>query len=152
LLLRFTLLTFQLAPMINGDATRQGVLSQMLAAISNERETGAVAGCIAAWEQLIEQLSPLIGEVGLCALFARARHLANPAIHPTPTSGEMRSSAILVEQLEAQLGSMDEAAALAYNAVLLDTFTKLLSGLIGEALTARLLNTAWAARPDGKRT
>ena len=138
--------------MINGDATRQGVLSQMLAAISNEPESGPVAASVSAWEQLIEKLSPLIGEVGLCALFARARHLASPGSHPDPASGEMRSSALLIEQLESHLGAMEEAAALAYNAVLLDTFTKLLSGLIGEALTARLLNTAWAQRPDGKRT
>lgn len=136
--------------MNNGDPMRQGILYDLLAAVSNESDAGQVASGIQAWELLIEQLSPLIGEVGLCALFARARHLASPRRFPLPSSSDMRSSAILLEQLESQLAEMDPAASLAFNTVLLETFVKLLSSLIGEALTARLLNTAWAARPGGK--
>ena len=136
--------------MNNGDPMRQGILYDLLAAVSNERDADPVASGIQAWELLIEQLSPLIGEVGLCALFARARHLASPRRFPLPSSSDMRSSAILLEQLESQLAEMDPAASLAFNTVLLETFVKLLSSLIGEALTARLLNTAWAARPGGK--
>lgn len=136
--------------MNNGDPMRQGILYDLLAAVSNESDADPVASGIQAWELLIEQLSPLIGEVGLCALFARARHLASPRRFPLPSSSDMRSSAILLEQLESQLAEMDPAASLAFNTVLLETFVKLLSSLIGEALTARLLNTAWAARPGGK--
>lgn len=62
----------------------------------------------------------------------------------------MRSSAVLLEQLDGYLSGLDPGARLAYNRALLETFIKLLSGLIGEALTTRLLNKAWAARPHGK--
>lgn len=131
---------------------RQGILYEVLTALSKDSEPDPVAAGIPAWEQLIEQLSPLIGEMGLCALFARARHLASPQRFPLPSSSDMRSSAVLLEQLENQLSEMDPAASLAFNTVLLETFVKLLAGLIGEALTARLLNTAWAARPQGKQS
>jgi len=137
--------------MTNGDPMRQGILHDVLAALSKDSVPDPRLQGIPAWEQLIEQLSPLIGEVGLCALFARARHLTSPQRFPLPSSSDMRSSAILLEQLENQLSEMDPAASAAFNTVLLETFVKLLSGLIGEALTARLLNTAWAARPDGNQ-
>lgn len=61
----------------------------------------------------------------------------------------MRTCAILLEQLDGQLSGLEPAARLALNRALLDTFIRLLSGLIGEALTTRILNTAWAARPQG---
>lgn len=136
--------------MNNGDPMRQGILYDLLAAVSNDGDADPVADGIRAWELLIVQLSPVVGEVGLCALFARARHLASPLRFPLPSSSDMRSSAVLLEQLESQLAEMDPAASLAFNTVLLETFVKLLSSLIGEALTARLLNTAWVARPGGK--
>lgn len=136
--------------MNNGDPMKQGILYDLLAAVSNDGDAAPVAGGIRAWELLIEQLSPVVGEIGLCALFARARHMASPQRFPLPSSSDMRSSAILLEQLESQLAEMDPAASLAFNTVLLETFVKLLSSLIGEALTARLLNTAWAVRPGGK--
>lgn len=136
--------------MNNGDQLRQGIFYKVLAALSTDSKPDTAADPLPAWERLIEQLSPLIGEVGLCALFARARHLTSPQAFPQPSSSDMRSSAILLEQLERQLADMDPAARADFNMALLDTFIKLLSGLIGEALTTRLLNTAWAARPDGK--
>ncbi len=127
-----------------------GTLRDLFAALFSDPAPDSLALEISAWERLIEQLSPLIGEVGLCALFARARHVASPQRFPQPSGGDMRSSAILLEQLESHLAEMDPASRHAVNTQLLETFVKLLSGLIGEALTARILNTAWAARPDGK--
>lgn len=135
--------------MNNGDTMRQGVLYDVLAALSSECEPDPVAQGVPAWELLIEQLSPLIGESGLCALFARARHLTSPQSFPHPVHSEMRTCALLLEQLDGQLSGLEPAARLVLNRALLDTFIRLLSGLIGEALTTRLLNTAWAARPQG---
>lgn len=135
--------------MNNGDTVRQGVLYDVLAALSSEREPDPVALGVPAWALLVEQLSPLLGESGLCVLFARARHLTSPQHFPYPVNSDMRTCAALLEQLDEQLSGLDPAARLALNRALLDTFIRLLSGLIGEALTTRLLNTAWAARPQG---
>lgn len=138
--------------MKTGDATRLEMIDEVLAAHAGNSATGPGAGGTDPWERLVAQLSPLIGEVGLCALFARARHLSSPERHPYAANAELRSSKILLETLAAQLQTMEPAQARAYNAALLATFTRLLAGLIGEALTARLLNTAWAERPDRKTT
>ncbi len=138
--------------MTNGNALRQEMIVNVLAAHNNDSDTGLSAGGIVAWERLIEQLSPLIGETGLCALYARASHIASGQRHAHPAGGELRSSALLLEALSAQLSAMDSGAAHVFNTALLETFTRLLAGLIGEALTARLLKTAWAEWPDGKQS
>lgn len=104
-----------------------------------------------AWEQLAAHLSSLIGEAGFCALYARSLAVAQAPEALVRSSASLRSIDSLVAQLRAGLAVMEPAQACAVNATVLDTFTKLLSGLIGDGLTARLLNTAWAARSEGTR-
>lgn len=134
--------------MENSDATRQNLIVQILAAVPEINETDPTVRGIRAWEQLVAHLQPLIGEAGLCALYARTLRLASPDDAHTAAPLALRSSTVLLEGLQLQLGAMAPESAAAFNAALLDTFTKLLSGLIGEGLTTRLLNTAWADRPE----
>lgn len=102
------------------------------------------------WRRLACQLSPLIGESGFCALFMRATRLLASQFDEF-SSGQ---SCKLIEHALAALGerldAMDTLAAQAGNAALLNTFTKLLSDLIGEALTTRLLASA-ANGDDGQK-
>jgi hypothetical protein len=108
------------------------------AAVDNEGEAR-----VHPWRQLFAHLSPLIGESGLAALYRRTVRLVEtqydwlaPA-HASSTADE------LLVALRAQLASVELVLARDANAALLTIFTKLLSGLIGEALTIRLLHSAW---------
>jgi hypothetical protein len=94
------------------------------------------------WLRLGEQLVPLIGETGFCALFVRAARLAGPGSGWLATDQSCRSVKQLFAGLAASLASLDKAAAAAANTALLNTFIKLLSALIGEALTTRLLSAS----------
>jgi hypothetical protein len=99
------------------------------------------------WRRLLQHLSPLIGDSGFSALHGRALRLRGadypwlgmppPALH----------SATLLEAMQKDLDQQAPDIAHAANEALLATFTELLSGLIGEALTIRLLAAAWNAGP-----
>lgn len=96
------------------------------------------------WHRLADQLSPLIGESGFCALYGRAARLAAPAygwLLPSPTGKSIEST---LQVLAARLAAVPGAEAGQANVVLLSTFTRLLAGLIGEALTTQLLAAAGA--------
>jgi hypothetical protein len=135
---------------INDDKRLQ-LIREVLAPSDGIRNADALAHAMRAWQRLAAHLCPLIGEAGFCALYGRAVRLtcANEDWPPIPHG--VRSIDTLFSTLEESLAT-HPVQACAANLALLETFTKLLSGLIGEALTARLLNTAWAERPDGKRT
>lgn len=129
---------------------RQRVVSDVLQRGGGAPEQALAEGMLA-WEQLAAHLSSLIGEAGFCALYARALAVAGAPEALVRSSASLRSIDSLVAQLREGLAVLDPAQACAVNAAVLDTFTKLLSGLIGEGLTARLLNTAWAARSEGNQ-
>jgi hypothetical protein len=101
------------------------------------------------WLLISEQLVALIGESGFCALFGRA--LRTMAVRYEWLSVEVTRKSIdgLLSALERDLESIDSGVAAIANAELLNTFTRQLSTLIGEALTARLLAQATASEQDG---
>lgn len=102
------------------------------------------------WEQLAAHLSPLIGPAGFCALYARAQRVALPADQCMDIRPSLRSPELLVGQMRAHMAALDPAAAISADRAVLDTFTRLLSGLIGARLTERLQESAWAQGPEGK--
>ncbi|MDM5177407.1 hypothetical protein PO883_09415 [Massilia sp. DJPM01] len=137
--------------METSDVMRQKLIDEVLAA-SPDGECAARAAALNAWERLMTHLTPLIGEAALCAMYARARHLTFPDSLPSPVLRELRSAALLLDQLGTQLGAMEPQAADAFHRAMLESYTRLLAGLIGEALTVRLMNTAWTERSGGKST
>jgi hypothetical protein len=137
--------------MEKNDDKRQQIIRAVLALSDGSQDGDALAHAMHAWQRLAAHLCPLIGEAGFCALYGRAVRLTSGNEDWPPIPHGVRSIDILFATLEENLAT-HPAQAGAANLALLETFTKLLSGLIGEALTARLLNTAWAERPDGKRT
>lgn len=134
------------------DDKRQQLISEVLAQTAGPHQADVLAQAMNAWQRLAAHLSPLIGEAGVCALYGRSVRLAAQDAHWPATSYGVRSMATLLDTLGDDLAALDADAAHAANAALLDTFTKLLEGLIGAALTTRLMNTAWADAPDRKST
>jgi hypothetical protein len=101
------------------------------------------------WRRISGQLVTLIGESGFCALFGRA--LRTMAVRYDWLSVDATRKTIdgLLGALERDLAGVDRTVAGIANAELLNTFTRQLSSLIGEALTARLLEQAAASEQDG---
>lgn len=130
------------------SATRRQVIQRLL---SDKAGPGATPHAIAeaavhTWTQAQTVLAQLIGENGVQALYARSLHLTQatypwlatveaPAPGPAPLS-DLKSS------LERRSASDAAEASSAF----LAGFETLLISLIGEALSTRLLNSAW---PDG---
>ena len=97
------------------------------------------------WRRIAQQLSPLIGESGFCALFGRTIHVMGPQHSWLALQQPCRSPEQLFGLLEERMAQVDAARAMAANTLLLQTFTQLLATLIGEALTRRLFASATAS-------
>ncbi|MDB5791518.1 MAG: hypothetical protein JWQ80_1542 [Massilia sp.] len=103
---------------------------------------GGAASLVQPWLRLSEQLTPLIGESGFCALFGRALRLSVPCFEGLSTCDSARPVADLFMSLTRTLNEIGPGQAGAANGALLETFTTLLGTLIGEALTKQLLHVA----------
>jgi hypothetical protein len=108
------------------------------------------AALVEPWLLLSEQLTPLVGESGFCALFGRALRLSTPRFERLGTCDSARPMADLLMSLTRTLNEIGPGQAGAANGALLDTFTTLLGSLIGEALTKQLLHVAQAGA-DGQK-
>jgi hypothetical protein len=103
---------------------------------------GEPAGLLQPWRRIGGLLAALIGESGFCVLFGRALRTVAARHAWLGPHGERNSIAALLRAYETDLAGADPAQAAAANAALLDTFTRQLSALIGDTLTARLLADA----------
>lgn len=113
------------------------------------RDADAASVAIAArrrFEELAGVLTPLVGQVGIDALAARALHLAQREYpwlgktrNPEQVEGRLIGVSVSLEHQEPGLATEAAAAVLAQ-------FTALLVTMIGEPLTVRLMRQAW---PDG---
>ena len=112
-------------------------------------QAGSSVDRLRLWRRISGQLVALIGESGFCALFGRA--LRTMAVRYEWLSVDVTRKSIdgLLAALARDLAGAERAVADIANAELLNTFTRQLSTLIGEALTARLLAHATALEQDG---
>jgi hypothetical protein len=136
--------------MNNNDDKRQRLLLDIMTNNGATRLPESTDELLQPWRRLSGHLSPLIGESGFCALYARATRLLATQFDWMATGQSVSSIERVLAVLGERLDSMDTLAAQAGNAALLNTFTKLLSDLIGEALTTRLLASA-ANRGEGQK-
>jgi hypothetical protein len=138
---------------IQDDHLRQ-LIDSALAIHAGASQDIVVEQALQKWEQLARHLSPLIGEAGFCALYGRALRLTSqrdcqPAA--AASSGALAGSiSQLLTSLKQTLTAAGPDNAGNANAALLATFTRLLSTLIGEAMTIRLMNAAWHEEPQQK--
>jgi hypothetical protein len=102
----------------------------------------ADAGC-SIWQRITIKLSPIVGRLGVAALYKRSLHLTrtnHPALSAVQDDfGELGD----FESLREALSSQSSASAAAANTALLVTFYDLLSSLIGGSLTERLLESVF---------
>jgi len=109
---------------------------------ADETNSTGTAALVEPWLLLSEQLTPLIGESGFCALFGRALRLSTVRFERLGSCDSARPVADLLMSLTRTLNEIGPEHAAQANGVLLDTFTTLLGKLIGEALTQQLLHVA----------
>jgi len=134
---------------MQADARRLPAKFETLAAQGADAEMVAAAA-LADWHKVETQLSPIIGKVGMSALFKRSIHLGSgsfPWLSAAFDNGGPDAAALTaLHDLLLKQSAVDAAAA---NAVVLQTFSDLLYSLIGGALTARIMEPAARARPGG---
>jgi hypothetical protein len=95
------------------------------------------------WHSLALHLSPLIGESGFAALYGRTGRLLAQQHGWLTVSPSSQQLDALFRTLKEDLARAEPAQAALANEALLMTFTRLLSDLIGAALTTRLIDSAW---------
>ena len=115
------------------------------------RRAGSGAGAPAvaaaarrAFDDLAAVLAPLISQVGVDALLARALHVTRRD-YPSDQAAEEQATEPFA-QVSLWLEQQDPTDATEAAAALFATFAALLTTLIGEPLTTRHLRKAW---PDG---
>ena len=94
-------------------------------------------------EHFAHQLTPLIGDAGVAAIYARSLHLAQrqfPELAPVRPSDQ---GAGPWARLQSSLEEQEPAAATEVAVAVLATASELLASFIGESLTTRLLREAW---------
>lgn len=130
---------------MTGNYKRQPVFRRML---TREAGSGADSSAVAAaarrlCEQFARQLTPLLGEAGVAAVYTRSLHLARrqfpeyaPGHEPDRDESPLTRAQRFLERQESPVAP--EAAA-----AMLTTVGELLASFIGESLTTHLLREAW---------
>jgi hypothetical protein len=124
---------------------RERVFRRMLA---REAGTNANASAVAAaarrlYEQLGQQLTPLVGGAGAAAIFARSLHLTHrrlPGLAPVRVPDEVQEPLARAQRF---LESQESAAATQAAIAVLMMVCELLESFIGSALTTGLLRRVW---------
>jgi hypothetical protein len=126
-----------------------------LAAINADAERVAEVAA-STWREIYAVLSPVIGPGGVAALYQRAQHLIRG---PYPWLATVREDPLLPGEfaaLQRVLSQQTSAQIAAANGALLQSFSDLLTNLIGVSLTERLLRSvrnlpAAAGRPNSSK-
>jgi hypothetical protein len=111
---------------------------------------GAAVDRLRPWRRISGQLVVLIGESGFCASFGRALRTLATRYEWLSVDPARKSIDGLLSALERDMASVESTTADIAGRELLETFTRQLASLIGEALTSRLLEQATALEQIGK--
>lgn len=128
--------------MDNHDDQRHQLLVALVTSCSPASQRDGNEHLLQPWRRLARHLSPLIGESGFCALYGRASRLVQPEHTWLAAPATFKSVDGMILALGDTFATVGAATAHAANAALLNQFTQLLSDLIGDALTNRLLHSA----------
>ena len=111
--------------------------------------TQIAAAVVAVWREMEAALTPIVGTLGVAALYKRSLHLTSAA-HPWLASTRQGMHVnIDLAALEALLVRQRGAAAAAGGGAFLQNFHDLLGSLVGASLTDRLLRCVWANTSSG---
>lgn|SRR5690348_5220361 len=131
------------------DFNSGSVVGQSNAKAMNAAQAADLA--VATWRKIDDALWPIIGHVGMAALFKRSLYLARaeqPALTAMADAEIAPGDFTLLREVLAQQSGVD--AAVAVQGVLLKIFLDLLTSLIGAALTERLLRSVWNKPSSGE--
>jgi hypothetical protein len=129
--------------MPNSEDKRQLMILAVLATPAGDASARGDASPLWAWERLAMHLTPLIGEAGFIALYSRALRLAAPGFQWLTVKQAPQTIDALFRTLGDDFFSVESPAAAQANQALLGRLTALLSALIGDLLTMRILESAW---------
>lgn len=104
------------------------------------------AGAVLTWRHVADALVPVIGELGVLALYDRSLRLAGvefPWLLTVAKAPQIASSLDQLRQCLAAKEADDAAAVAAATSTHLCLFADLLAGLIGPSLSERLLRPVW---------
>jgi hypothetical protein len=122
-----------------------GIAAYLARTAGTAADSGQLAETVAATCLAIDEaLSPIIGHRGVAALYRRSVHLASQTYPWLADAHQGAPLALEVAPLSAVLARRTSADAIAGGTLLLQTFHKLLTTLIGPSLTERLLRSVWA--------
>jgi hypothetical protein len=99
------------------------------------------------WRLVVAELTPVIGARTLDVLYSRALHQTSSVFPWLSVAVDRGGSASPLPSLMACLARQHSAAATEASFMLLSTFSDLLTLLIGESLTVRLLAPVWVGPP-----
>lgn len=97
------------------------------------------------WSQIAERLAPVIGTKGVDVLLNRSLHLTSVAFPCLATVGNREDGVDQIAGLRARLAGCNPDITAEASYALLANFTELLTTLIGEPLTWRLLSPVWSS-------
>ena len=106
----------------------------------NPDRTPSTEAVIALWSEIAAVLAPVIGTLGMAALFRRALSLSLPDAPSLGIALTAQSGTDDFAGFREALSSLPHTEVARTNDVLLHRFCVLLATLIGDALTERLLN------------
>jgi hypothetical protein len=128
-----------------GNPLRESIRTALAQPAGLPGADATVEATAVTWRLVAAQLAPIIGARGFEVLLGRALHIAGTTF-PWLVAGANRDGATSpLPSLEGCLARQDPAAAAEASYTLLLTFTELLTTLIGESLTTRLLAPVWAS-------
>ncbi len=126
---------------IDPEMRREAICGTLAHRAGAAPDAGAVAqATVEIWQQMAQCLAPVIGARGVDALFGRSLLLAGKNYPWLAVAGIRGGSDTALVELRSCIESREPAVAVDAGCNLLSVFTVLLAGLIGDALTGRLLD------------
>ena len=110
------------------------------------QHTGKVAdAAMGLWAQVATQIISIVGEGGFDSLYARSVFLTQSTFPWLAANSASLQADHRFAHLKMSLEGQTPALARDANSLLLITFTDILASLVGEPLTARILDSAWGS-------
>lgn len=126
------------------DSRRKAIRRTLEGRAGGAPDADAVAAAtVDTWHQMADRLVPVIGARGVDVLFSRSLYLTSAAFPWLANAGDHGDSVAQLASLKARLAGREPDASAEASCALLVTFTELLTTLIGESLTGRLLGPVW---------
>lgn len=114
--------------------------------LAKDADAGQIADAICAmWSDIESALQPVLGPRGVAALFERSLYLV-AARYPwlAPLKAAWGDAGELMTELKAALSAQQPGVAAQAGTEIFTTFRELLTTLIGDRLSERLLQAAWS--------